>query len=94
MPILNNFFKLNSMNDSILSLNENKFPRINPIKIHKNAEEISKLKFDEILRNLFPPRKCYEIAMKFAKKCKVLKIVRPDVGNIQRKLWIAKNVKK
>ena len=49
MPILNNFFKLNSMNGSILSLNENKFPRINPIKIHKNAEEISKLKFDKIL---------------------------------------------
>ena len=49
MPILNNFFKLNSMNSSILSLNENKFPRNNPIKIHKNAEEISKLKFDKIL---------------------------------------------
>ena len=49
MPILNNFFKLNSMNGSILSLNENKFPRINPIKIHKNAEEISRLKVDKIL---------------------------------------------
>ena len=49
MPTLNNFFKLNSMNGSILSLNENKFPRINQIKIHKNAEEISKSKFDKIL---------------------------------------------
>jgi len=49
MPILNNFFKLNSMNGSILPLNENKFPRINPIIIHKNAEEISKLKVDKIL---------------------------------------------
>ena len=37
------------MNGSILSLNENKFPRINPIKIHKNAEEISRLKVDKIL---------------------------------------------
>ena len=37
------------MNGSILFLNENKFPIINPIKIHKNAEEISKLKVDKIL---------------------------------------------
>ena len=37
------------MKGSILSLNENKFPSINPIKIHKNAEEISRLKVDKIL---------------------------------------------